>query len=92
MSGVLGKFTAFVKVVGELLFLFGFLGWVNGEVVQFMHPEWLHLGLSHLTPWIRVDTFTILSFILSGVGFFMWRITKELTSPSQRQEDCKNST
>jgi hypothetical protein len=67
-----------------LLFLFGLFGWVNGEIAQFTHPEWLPHGLSHLTPWIRLDTFTILSFIVSGVGFFMWRITKELTSPSQK--------
>jgi hypothetical protein len=84
MAGFPSRFTVFVKVVGELLFLFGFFGWVNGEIVQATHPEWLPGALSHLTPWIRVDTFTILSFILSGVGFFMWRITKELTSRSQK--------
>jgi hypothetical protein len=84
MAGVLGRFTVFIRVVGELLFLFGLFGWVNGEIAQFTHPKWLPQPLSHLTPWIRLDTFTILSFIVSGVGFFMWRITKELTSPSQK--------
>jgi hypothetical protein len=84
MTKVLDKFTVLIKVVGELLFLFGFLGWVNGEIVQFTHPAWLSQPLSHLTPWIRVDTFTILSFIVSAAGFFIWRIAKELTSPSQK--------
>jgi hypothetical protein len=83
MAPVPGRVTIFIRVVGELLFLFGFFGWVNGEIVQFTHPEWLPQALSHLTPWIRVDTFTILSFIVSAAGFFTWRITKELTSPSQ---------
>jgi hypothetical protein len=84
MTKIFDMLTIFVKVVGELLFLFGFLGWINGEIVQFTHPEWLPLSLSHLIPWIRLDTFTILSFIVSAVGFFMWRMAKELTSPSQK--------
>ena len=67
-----------IKGVGELLFLFGFLGWVYGVLVQLIHPEWLPLGLSHLVPWIRVDTFTIISFVASAVGFLIWRLTREL--------------
>jgi hypothetical protein len=69
-----------IKVFGELLFIYGLLAWVYGISVQSIHPEWLPLGLSHLTPWIRVDTFTIISFIISAVGFFIWRLTRELLS------------
>jgi len=68
----------FVRVVGELLFVYGFLGWVYGVVVQLIHPFWVSSGLSHLTPWIRIDTFTVLSFVVSAVGFFVWRFAKEL--------------
>jgi hypothetical protein len=68
-----------VKVVGELLFLYGLLGWTYGVLVQLIYPYWLPFSLSHLIPWIKVDTFAILSFILSAFGFLMWRITKELT-------------
>jgi hypothetical protein len=68
----------FVRVVGELLFVYGFLGWVYGVVVQLIHPDWIFSGLSHLTPWIRVDTFTVLCFVVSAVGFFVWRLAKEL--------------
>jgi len=67
-----------IKGAGELLFLYGLLCWVYGMLVQLTHPEWLPLGLSHLIPWIRVDTFTIISFILSAVGFLIWRLTREL--------------
>lgn len=67
-----------VKCFGELFFLYGFLGWVYGVLVQLLHPEWLPLGLSHLVPWIRVDTFTIISFIVSSVGFIVWRLAGEL--------------
>jgi hypothetical protein len=67
-----------IKVVGEFLFLFGLLSWVYGVLFQFIFPDWLSAGLSHLTPWIRVDTFTIISFVVAAVGFLMWRLAKEL--------------
>jgi hypothetical protein len=69
-----------MKVCGEFLFLFGLLAWVYGVLIQLVHPEWLPLGLSHLTPWIRVDTFTITSFIVAAIGFLMWRLAKELNA------------
>jgi len=72
--------TIVAKVLGELLFLFGLFGWVYGVLVQLVHPEWLTLQLSHLITWIRVDTFTIICFIISAVGFFIWRLTRELLS------------
>jgi len=34
------------------------------------------MGLSHLIPWIRVDSFAIISFTASIVGFFLWRLSK----------------
>ena len=69
-----------IKVVGELLFVYGFLGWVYGVLIQLTHPEWLTIQLSHLTPWIRVDVFTIISFIIGAIGFFIWRLIRELTN------------
>jgi hypothetical protein len=66
-----------VKVVGEMLFLFGFLAWLDGVVIQFTHPSWLPLSVSHLLN-IRTDTFTIFMFFVSAFGFFLWRITAEL--------------
>jgi hypothetical protein len=67
-----------VKGIGELLFLFGFLGWIYGVWIQLFYPEWMFAGLSHLVPWIRVDTFAITSFIISAVGFLIWRLTREV--------------
>jgi hypothetical protein len=66
------------KGVGEVLFLFGFFGWVYGVLVQITHPDWMSAGLSHLILWIRVDTFAIICFIISAVGFLIWRLTREL--------------
>jgi len=66
-----------MKVLGEVLFVYGLLGWIYGVTIQLTHPSWLPDGLSHLTPWIRVDTFTIISFLLSILGFFLWRLSHE---------------
>jgi len=73
-----------VKVFGQLLFLFGWLAWLDGVVVQFTHPEWLPQGVSHLLPWIRTDTFTILMFIVSAVGFLVWRVIAEITKADKK--------
>jgi hypothetical protein len=67
-----------MKVLGEALFLYGFLGWIYGIMIQLTHPDWLRGGLSHLIPWIRVDTFAIVSLLLSIIGFLVWRISREL--------------
>jgi hypothetical protein len=74
----------FINVVGEFLFLFGLLAWIYGVLIQLIHPEWLPLGLSHLVPWIRVDTFTIICFVVAAFGFLIWRITKELLRLTQK--------
>lgn len=67
-----------VKVLGQFLFLYGLFGWAYGVLVQVTHPDWLPGMMSHLTPWLRLDTFTILSFIASGFGFLLWRLANEL--------------
>jgi hypothetical protein len=72
------RVTIMVKVIGQFLFLFGLLAWFYGVLVQLVHPDWLPLSLSHLLPWIRVDTFTIISFVIAAIGFLIWRLTKEL--------------
>jgi hypothetical protein len=78
-----GRFIVVLKAVGATLFLFGFFGWMNGEVVQFTHQEWLPTPISRVfLPWMRLDTFTILSFIVSGIGFFMWMLGRELKASS----------
>jgi hypothetical protein len=73
------------KVAGELLFLYGLLAWLDGVVIQFTNPMWLEMPVSHLFLWLRTDTFTILSFIASGVGFFIWRVTVELIKSEQNK-------
>jgi hypothetical protein len=66
-------FYKFLNSLGFTLAFCGLLGWLYGVLIQITHPEWLSEPLSHLTPWIRVDTFAILSFMFMVIGCFLWR-------------------
>jgi hypothetical protein len=75
-------FKVILKILGQTAFFFGLLGWLYGVLIQVTHPEFLPTTLSHLTPWIRVDTFTMACFVVSLFGFILWRITKEAAKSS----------
>jgi uncharacterized phage infection (PIP) family protein YhgE len=75
-----------VKVASQALFLYGLFAWFYGAVIQITHPQWLPLPLSHLTLWIRLDTFTILSFFVSAFGFIVWRLIVELMKGELKKE------
>jgi len=70
-----------MRKVGESLsltcFIFGFAGWVYICVNAWVHPETLSWQLTHLTPWIREDTFGIICFGVSFVSFFSWNLLKK---------------
>jgi hypothetical protein len=84
MNTAFARILVIIKVFSQLLFLFGLLAWLDGVIVQFTHPEWLPLSVSHLLPWIRTDTFTILMFIVSAIGFFVWRVIAELIKAEKK--------
>jgi len=85
MKRSFGKQILVVKVAGELLFLYGLLAWLDGVVIQVVNPMWLAAPVSHLFLWLRTDTFSILSFIGSAFGFFIWRLAVELTKLEQKK-------
>jgi len=78
MLKMVKNYLTVLEVIGETLFIYGLLGWIYGVLVQLIYPSWLYYGLSHLIPWIRIDTFAVLSFIVSIVGFFASRLCKRL--------------
>ena len=83
MKSAFERLLLVLKIFGQILFFYGLLAWFYGIIIQFIHPEWLPLPLSHLTPWLRTDTFTILAFITSAIGFFLWRLIVELIKPQK---------
>lgn len=72
-----------IKVLGQVLFLYGLLAWLDGVVIQFTNANWLPQPVSHLLD-IRTDTFTIIMFFVSAFGFFLWRVTAELAKPNKQ--------
>jgi hypothetical protein len=85
MKMALERKTLVIKVAGEMLFLYGLLAWADGVVIQFTNPMWLAMPVSHLLLWMRTDTFTILSFLVSALGFFMWKLSAELIKSEQNK-------
>jgi hypothetical protein len=65
-----------INALSFTIFVFGLLGWMYIVGNAWFHPETLALPLTHLTPWIREDTFGIVCFALSFVSFFVWNISK----------------
>jgi hypothetical protein len=45
-------------------------------VNAWIHPETLGWQLTHLTPWIREDTFGIICFGVSAITFFLLQRAK----------------
>jgi hypothetical protein len=80
-----GRKILVAKVLGQLLFLYGLLAWLDGVIIQFVDPRWLPLPVSHLFLWLRTDNFTILSFFASAFGFLVWRLAVELIKFEQNK-------
>ena len=71
---------AVIRVVRSLSltgFVFGLAGWIYIALIALVHPETLHIQLSHLTPWIREDTFGFLCFAISILSFFVYNLVKK---------------
>jgi len=83
--------TLVIKVAGKMLFLYGLLAWADGVLIQFTYPMVLAMPVSHLLLWMRTDTFTILSFLVSALGFFVWKLSAELIKFEQDKASDKSS-
>lgn len=66
-----------VKAASLTLFVFGFAGWFYVVGNAWFHPETLSKQFTHLTPWMREDTFAYISFIISFISFFIWNLIRE---------------
>ncbi len=66
-----------IERIALTIFVFSLLGGIYIILVSFFRAETLTIQLSHLTPWIREDTFGILSWIVSFFSFLVWNLTRE---------------
>ena len=66
-----------IRALSLTLSVYGFAGWFYILLNAVVHPQTLSDPVTHLTPFLREDTFGIISFAVSMVSFFVWRLTKE---------------
>ena len=66
----------------QTAWLYGLLGGLYIIGNAWIHPESLSWQLTHLTPWIREDTFGIISLITSACAYLILQLLKD--RPSQQ--------
>src|ERR1700722_16760142 len=69
------------KALTELslsLAVYGMVGWGYVAICGLIAPDTLHLPLTHLLPHLREDTSGVISFIISFIGFLVYRIVRNL--------------
>ena len=66
-----------IERIALTIFVFSLLAGIYIILVSFFRVETLTIQLSHLTPWIREDTFGVFSFIVSFFSFLIWNLTRE---------------
>ena len=69
-----------IRALSLTLSIYGFAGWFYIVLNAVVHPRTMSDPITHLTPFLREDTFGIISFGVSLVSFFVWRLTKEKVS------------
>jgi hypothetical protein len=67
----------FVEAFLCTVWLYGLMGGVYICVNAWVHPQTLPLQLTHLTPWIREDTFGMVCFTCSALAFFGLEMVKK---------------
>ena len=67
----------FVRELSLTFSIYGFAGWLYIVLNAVVHPRTMSDPVTHLTPFLREDTFGIISFGVSLVSFLVWRLTKE---------------
>lgn len=59
------------------VFFFSLLGGIYVIIVSFFAASTLPTQLSHLTPWLRTDTFGIFCWIVAFFSFLWWNIIRK---------------
>jgi hypothetical protein len=65
-----------VREISLALAVYGMAAWIYVGLCALVAPATLALPLTHLIPSLREDTFGVLSFIVSFLGFISYRITR----------------
>ena len=66
-----------IRALSLTLSIYGAAGWFYIMLNAVVHPRTMTDPVTHFTPFLREDTFGIISFAVSMASFFIWRLTKE---------------
>jgi hypothetical protein len=66
-----------IRALSLTLSIYGFAGWFYIVLNAVVHPRTMSDPVTHFTPFLREDTFGIISFGVSFISFFVWRLTRE---------------
>jgi hypothetical protein len=70
-----------IQALLKTIWLYGLAGGLYICVNAWVHPESLSWQVTHLTPWLREDTFGIISFAASAIAFFLLQLIAKPTKP-----------
>lgn len=61
--------------------VYTFVAWVYVALCALVHPQSLHLRLTHLFAWPHEDTFGVMCFVLSFVSALGWQLLRARRCP-----------
>lgn len=65
-----------VLIASRTLAFYGFAGWVYIALIALVHPDTLHMQLTHFVKFPHEDTFGEICFITSVAGFFFYNLLR----------------
>jgi uncharacterized membrane-anchored protein len=74
-----------LREVSLAVAIYGMIGWIYVGICALTAPSTLALPLTHLVPWLREDTYGVISFVLSFVGFVIYRMTRLVDRPNRQE-------
>lgn len=63
-------------VASRTLAVYGFVGWAYIALIALVHPDTLHMQLTHFANFPHEDTFGEICFIVSVAGFFFYNLLR----------------
>jgi hypothetical protein len=63
-------------VACRTLAFYGFAGWVYIALIALVHPDTLHMQLTHFLNFPHEDTFGEMCFVISAAAFFFYNLLR----------------
>lgn len=65
------------SAIGLTMAIYSMCATLFGVATIYLHPTWVHFPVSWILPtWVNFDVFIALSFVMSGIGCWMYLTTR----------------